>query len=78
MQNLANQQVMKCFENLNDQDYFGFISLSKNMECLQLEKKERNTNMKMSFMQKVARNFDARDGAKMGRLGNALTKALDW
>lgn len=78
--NLANSQIRSCFNNLDDEDYFGFITLGKNIDSdsFVLEKKARNTEMKLKYLEMTLKNIEGRDGAKMGRLHKALDLALEW
>ena len=51
-QDIAMAEVMECFEELDDQDYFGILSLGKNTQqysCM-LEKKGKNTALKRRLL----------------------------
>jgi len=78
MRELANENVLKVLDNLKDQDDFAYISLGRNMDCLQLEKRERNTMMKQTFLKKMGRSSSVRDPSKGTRLSSALVQAFEW
>ena len=85
---LANKQIQKLFNGLDNNDYFGYISLGKNTQNDQilLEKKEKNTHLKTSFLDKkstqtpqiMLSQFDHLGTNKQKRLEKALEKALGW
>ena len=85
---LANKQIQNLFNGLDSNDYFGYISLGKNsqLDQLLLEKKNKNTHLKTSFLNKMSNRepqimlsqFDQLGTSKQKRLEKALEKALAW
>ena len=85
---LANEQIQNLFNGLDSNDYFGYISLGKNsqLDQLLLEKKNKNTHLKTSFLNKMSNKepqimlsqFDELGTSKQKRLEKALEKALAW
>ena len=83
-QDIAMKQVLSTFNKLDEQDYFGYISLGKNMELdsFVLEKKQRNTQLKTRLLNIFSKNYnysyEKSATAKHSRLEIALEKALEW